>query len=432
MNDNEEIQFWEEQVHKMEHSSDLHHVLERIAKSYEEKDDILTAVAVQEFLLEKELLWNGYYIWTSRLVDFATLIILNNIAEKFEMVYVLISDEINNSEHSKSLIFPIIWYKYYCILGHISKYWRKDEDADIFFGIAEKFSDIPQWPFRYHKKIGVVQENDTFLNLMKWHFERKALPSIDEYWYKIRDLIEKKALEQNWIGTWENYRNGEEKRADFHRRYNILWQPIVDHLNKEYWLNIGNFWDLEDSYKEYPEITPYLLSLLKDWRKYKFNIWRILWVLTDMDVKKYWYREIVEFFQKVAISWDDWYLGYDFGTLFINLIPRNRSILVPVFLPFLSEKKYWKYRCNICYAVKNSRDPNIIKLIVSLADDEDFFYMFSNSQWRWFWKKNKPEMLELWWTKEMKKKRKIHYEEITKESDEWIKRRDAEIFSLPI
>jgi hypothetical protein len=62
MNDNEEIQFWEEQVHKMEHSSDLHHVLERIAKSYEEKDDILTAVAVQEFLLEKELLWNGYYI----------------------------------------------------------------------------------------------------------------------------------------------------------------------------------------------------------------------------------------------------------------------------------------------------------------------------------------------------------------------------------
>jgi hypothetical protein len=60
------------------------------------------------------------------------------------MVYVLISDEINNSEHSKSLIFPIIWYKYYCILGHISKYWRKDEDADIFFGIAEKFSDIPQ------------------------------------------------------------------------------------------------------------------------------------------------------------------------------------------------------------------------------------------------------------------------------------------------
>jgi hypothetical protein len=32
----------------------------------------------------------------------------------------------------------------------------------------------------------------------------------------------------------------------------------------------------------------------------------------------------------------------------------------------------------------------------------------------------------------MKKKRKIHYEEITKESDEWIKRRDAEIFSLPI
>jgi hypothetical protein len=62
MSDNPEIQLLEEQLNKIKYLPDLSHFLENLTESYEEKDDILTAVVVQEFLLEKELLWNGYYI----------------------------------------------------------------------------------------------------------------------------------------------------------------------------------------------------------------------------------------------------------------------------------------------------------------------------------------------------------------------------------
>lgn len=426
MIDDSVLHTWEEKIKAMENSWSAIHFLGEIAQFYEEKDGILTTIAIHEYLIEKEILWLWYHGTTSRIIDIATPIVLYNISEEFESIYDLISQEIETWKDSWDSVFPWVGYQYFSILGRISKYWWDNEDADMFFGIAEKFSDIPHWPFRYHKKVGIVSENDTFLDIMKWSFEIKKHHSIDTSWHTIRDLIEKKAREDNWSNEWELSREIERQRQEDRKRIKALWQPIVDSLKKEFWIKIDEINQLEQIFKKHPEITPYLLSLLKDWEKYQFNVPTILWVLIDMDVKKYGYQALVDLFTESTIL-NDLFLRDAVSTLLINIIRRNRTILTPIFSEFITNKKYGSKRGIIINALRWSRDQKIIDLIVSVAYDEELFFMFSFSQWRPFWKKHKPELLEIWGTQEMKKKRKILEKQYQEKRDLDLKKRDLDL-----
>ena len=81
--------------------------------------------------------------------------------------------------------------------------------------------------------------------------------------------------------------------------------------------------------------------------------------------------------------------------------------LVEKIKTYIACKDYGEYRWWLTFAFRRYVNKDFADFLISLLDDDVIFLSVSQSNWKVFWQKNKPDMLDYFSSAEQRKKAKM-------------------------
>lgn len=117
-----------------------------------------------------------------------------------------------------------------------------------------------------------------------------------------------------------------------------------------------------------------------------------------------------QYFDQLCSLWEKWisFYDYDIGQLLYKNIQnhlKKHPELIEKIKVYIRCKDYGEPRWWIIFAFRRYTSSDLADFFISLLDDDVIFLSVSQPGWKNFWRKNKPDMIDYFSSKEQQKRR---------------------------